>query len=259
MLGIVVFLLAADQFLFTGMLSRPLAACTLIGAACGNLQAGLMAGGAIEMLLAGADESIRILDRRNYVFASAAAVILTASAGLDAQAAAGFAPVLIAAGTGLNHLLSIVNISLLPSARNAAETRNEKKLAVTHFLPLLIAAAVSAVIAVLMQNAVSANAENIVLMAEKYEWVYKALCMAGSLMPCVGFAVLLRNLSVKDMKGAFWAGAAAGSMITAAISPAAALVICAGAAFGAAAYDYHQAVKDETPVKTQKGGGQKWW
>ncbi|MCR4951706.1 MAG: PTS sugar transporter subunit IIC [Solobacterium sp.] len=259
LLILTVFLLAADQFLFTGFLSRPLPACTLIGAVCGNTGAGVMAGGALEMLLAGQDVSVRVLDRRSYVLCSCAAVILVSAAGLKPEAAAGIAAVLIAAGTGLNHLLSILFTSFLAPARNAAETRNETKLAVTHFLPVVLASAVFAVCAAVLYGMIQTKSDSIAALAADYRWVYKGLCAAGSLLPCVGLAILLRNLSVKDMKGAFWAGAASASMITAALSPASALALCAAIAFGAAGYDYHRLTEGQTPAKTQKGGAQKWW
>ena len=259
LLFIAVFLLAADQYLFTGFLCRPLPACALIGMVLKNPAAGVMAGGALEMLLAGQDMSPRILDRRSYVLASAAAVILVSASGMEPAAAAGIAAVLIAAGTGLNHLLSILYTAMLAPARSAAETRNETKLAVTHFLPVLISSAAFAVSAVVLYGMAGKLSGDLADSAEKFRWLYKGLCITGSLMPCVGFAVLLRNLAVKDMKGAFWAGAAAASLACASISPASALALSAAAAFGLAAYDYHTNTKDSQPQKTQKGGGQKWW
>ncbi len=264
LIALAVFLLSMDQQVLTRTLHRPLIACTLFGAILGNPQTGLTVGAALELMLLTFDTERYFLSRPASVLYSCYAVLLAVKAGMNAQEASGAAIVFLGIGAGIVHLLSVLNLAFLNQARKAAETRNEKKLAAANFLPLIISGLIPAVIAL----AGAANAESFVTAAETlgdtWGWILEGFAVTAFLLPLVGFAVLLRNLSAKDMPGAFFAGFACAVVAGTLLSYEAAAVVCAMIAFGIGAYDYHLNLGSRDTVsapaeKTKKGESKQWW
>jgi mannose/fructose/N-acetylgalactosamine-specific phosphotransferase system component IIC len=91
-----------------------------------------------------------------------------------------------------------------------------------------------------------------------WDWLFRAAMAAGSLSACVGFAVLIRNIQMKNMTGALFAGAAIAVLCIKSGMGQEGLIICAMSAFAAGAYDFYSR-KTAKQEKTVKGGGQKWW
>ena len=264
LIALAVFLLSMDQQVLTRTLHRPLIACTIFGAILGDVQTGAAAGAAIELTLLTFDNERYFLTRPASVLYSCFAVLLAVKAGMNAQEASGAAIVFLGIGAGIAHLLSVVNLVFLQQARKAAETRNEKKLAAANFIPLILSGLVCAVIAF----AGSASADSFVTAMEnagdQWGWILEGFAAAAYLLPLVGFAVLLRNLSAKDMPGAIFAGFACAVLAGSLLSYEAAAVVCAMIAFGIGAYDYHQNLKSTEKVsaaaeKTKKGDSKQWW
>ncbi len=262
LIALAVFLLAMDQQILTRSLHRPLIACTIFGMLLSNTAIGMAVGASLEMTLLSFDTSRYFLHRTGSVLYSCFAVLLAVKAGMNAAEAAGAALVFLGIGSGVAHLFDTGNLFFLQQARKAAETRDEKKLAVANFLPLVLKALVFAVIAFVGVS----QAENFTAAVESFGdgfgWILEGFSAVGALLPLVGFAVLLRNLSAKDMPGAFFAGFACAVLAGSVLSFEAAAAVCAMLAFGLGAFAYHLNLKEASSAaaeKSKKGDSGKWW
>lgn len=262
LIALAVFLLAMDQQILTRTLHRPLIACTIFGMLLSNTAIGMAVGASLEMMLLSFDTSRYYLNRPGSVLYSCFAVLLAVKAGMNAAEATGAVLVFLGIGCGIAHLFEVGNLVFLQQARKAAETRDEKKLAMANFLPLVLRALVFAVIAF----AGVSQAENFTAAMEtfgdRFGWVMEGFAAAGALLPLVGFAVLLRNLSARDMPGAFFAGFACAVLAGSTLSFEAAAAVCAMLAFGLGAFAYHLNLKETSSAsaeKTKKGDSGKWW
>ncbi len=258
MLYVLILLLALDEVALTHILSRPLIACTLLGASLGNMQAGMSVGAGLEMILLGYEQTNPLMTKHlHFLLYSIVAVILSISFKMNAETAIASGVIAGAAGIALSHAVQMLNMVFLPLARNAAEKADEKKIGLYNLLAFLLRGIVYTITAVVLMNNL-AGLENLLAGLEKSNWILQTVNAFAMLMPCIGIAVLTRNLTVKNMPGAFLAGAAF-SAIACSVwkSP---IVLLAGVmvAFGLSAYDYH-AQTDKKQDKSMKGGATKWW
>ena len=264
LIALAVFLLSMDQQVLTRALSRPLIACTVFGMILGNVTAGATVGAALELIVLTFNTEVYYLHRPSTVLLSCFTVLLAVKGGFAAEEAIGLAIIFIGIHAGIVHLLSVFNTAFLPSARKAAETRNEKKLAAVNFIPLVISGLVPAVVAYLGVMNAEAYAASLETAGENLGWILEGFAAAAYLLPLLGFAVLLRNLNAKDMPGAFFAGFACAVLAGSLFSFESAAVICAIFAFAIGAYDYHANIKgsgasSNTEKTVKKGESGQWW
>ncbi len=256
LLCITVFILAADQFAGLHVLCRPLTACTLAGAVLGDMKTGLACGAAAEVLQTAADQTGRNeWSRPVFLLYGIASVIMAVKGGMSVTEAAGFASGFALIGLLINVLVMNLNAVFLPAARNAAATGDSKKLTAFNFIPLFILSALYAGVSVWLFSHADAD---IAAFTEEWGWLSGTASAAGSLTACVGLAVLMRNIQMKNMTGALFGGAAVAALCLKSGMGQEGLLVCVMAAFAAGAYDFYR----NKPAKTEKstkGGGQKWW
>ena len=254
----IAFLAAVDENALTRVLHRPLAACTLFGAALGNTALGASVGAVLEVQAIALD----CVREGSYTLVSLAAVLLAVLNGLDPAEAAAGASFMFLAGALLENAASAVSAIALPGARKAAEKRNETGLLIGTLIPALIYGLITGAIAMVMVSFGTDFAAKINAMLESSGWILSGLSAAGLLLPAVGIAILLRNLNVRQMPGAFMGGFAAAAVMLAAGLKGSALILCGFIAFAAASLAYHTgALKPEAAAEKPqpKKGGQKWW
>lgn len=117
-----------------------------------------------------------------------------------------------------------------------------------------------------MNNASSINA-TLSTFIYTYPFVMIGITTIASLMPCIAFAILLRNMGGKDLTGAVLLGVAVGLILVSMTSTAVSGTIVACIAFALGWFHFRSsqketaAVKKEEskPVNTIKGGAEKWW
>lgn len=271
LLFLVVFLLACDQNAFTRILHRPLIACTLIGAILSDMTTGIIVGSSLELVYAAYEsqsDSPFVLNG-GFLLSSVVGCTLSISAGLDTTSAISAAVGCTAMGAFIDYALRDLYTLFVPLARSACEKGDEKKLLIANFLPMVITGIVYGVLAVMANSAGEAFSEQLSSVQSNFGWVFASLSMAGILIPCVGYAVLLRNIGVKDVVGAVLAGASVGALLTMFSMHYTSLLLVAIMGISIALYDYHaNADKKQVSVKTDekpkmtntiKGGAEKWW
>lgn len=257
LLALTAFILAVDQFALTRFLNRPIVAGVLTGAVLNNIPAGAAAGAMLEIGMISYDQTdASILSTRGFVLASVMASVFACTQSMDASSAAGASVVFMLAGSYLNYIIMMINNILLVPARKAAEKGDEKGLLKANVFGLLIIGSIYAVISVICYNL--ASSDTVSNLITENRWVFDGLRTAAMLMPCVGIAVLMRNLGAKNMYAAVIAGAALMSVCAAAGAGPSGMVITVCIGFAAAAYDYYLNTK-KTESSANKGGAQKWW
>ena len=261
---LIAFLLSADENTMTRALHRPLVACTLFGAALGNIAAGAAAGAVLELEALAFSAADLAHEDKSFVLISLAAALLTVSEGMDAAIfAGGAAAAIFAFGYAVKHVFLLVNTAFVPLARKGAENRKDSTLMIANFIPVVLYGIVNGLLAVLLVSQKDNCLAFIDNLNAEYGWIISGIGAAGMAFAAIGIAILLRNLRVREMPAAFLAGAViAGVMLYAGMSGSV-LAGCAVIAFAAAAYDYHQRSETVQPAKetktTKKGGGEKWW
>ena len=254
---ILAFIMAADENTCTRVLHRPLVACTLFAAVLGNAPAGLAAGAVLEMIAIAFD----IGRPSNYILASLAAALLAVN-GTDGASAAMMASAFFLAGLLIKSAVSLITTALLPSARKAAEKRNEKGLFAGVLVSVLLYGIVFGAAAMWMASFGETAADSVNEIIETNGWILSVLHTAAVLVSAIGIAVLFRNLSGNRIPGAFMGGFAMAAVLCAIGLDSAAAILCGMAAFGIGAFDYHlRAVNNDKPAETKeiKKGGAQWW
>jgi PTS system N-acetylgalactosamine-specific IIC component len=258
MVFILAFLMACDENTLTRVLHRPLAACTLFGAALGNTAAGLAAGAVLEIEALGFDAAGI---PSNYILSSLAAAVLAAN-GTGAAESALAAAALMPAGYLLRQVSGLASTALLPMARKAASERKEGGMLAAMLVSIVISGAVFGAAAILLASKGKDIASWYSGLVSANGWILYGLYAGGIFTAAAGIAVLMRNLNVKEMPGVFFAGAAAAAVMCACGLPQAAALLCGLAAFGLSCMDYsvrkggNEKAAEPKPVK--KGGAQ-WW
>ncbi len=258
LLCLIVFILAADESAFTKVLSHPIVACTMVGAAMGNTALGMSVGGVLEMMVLGMPEL------KSYTLVSVIAVILAISAGAGADMSVTAASAVSAGACLIGNLANtgsgFINTLLLGPGRKAAEKGDSKGIGRTVLIGLVLRGVLFAVLAAVLASGSGVISGAYTAMAEKAGWLISGLERAGELMKYVGLAVILRNLKADEMFAALPAGFAAGAVFASTLNTGAALLLSVFAAAAIAAYDFHKGSASAAPAEnTNKGGAQKWW
>lgn len=244
---LILFLIAADGVIGIHVLQMPIVSCTLVGLATGNTETALQAGAMAQIIY-------MLLRDDGFESGLFSALFVLAAQDQSLAVSGSGAVVGVLSGAALEAVFRLLNTLLLPKARKYAEKGDAKGLGVLNFVPLFFRAAVAAALGCLVyQTGISVSAS----LESSWAPVLQGLIFASVMVRFVGAAVILRNLMLRDMPGAFCAGAAVAVLFAASRSPFG-LAACALLAFAAAAYDFHSRKKNESSSAV-KGGAEKWW
>ena len=172
-----------DQFQF----HQPLVACTLIGAATGNLTAGIMLGGSLQMIaLAWANIGAAVAP--DAALASVAAAIILVKGGNFTTEGIGVATAtaipLAVAGLFLTMLVRTASVALVHAADKAAESGNIAGVERAHYLALLLQGLRIAVPAALG------------LMPD---WLNHGMVVGGGMVVAVGYAMVINMMATREV------------------------------------------------------------
>lgn len=270
LLCIAVFLLALDNQAFTKVLSRPLIACSIIGAILGNITTGVTVGAMLEVYYI----SCCVTDTYNnltkgFLLVSIVSTILTSTESLDASSAVSTGYACILLGVTIAYVFNILNTIFLPLARKACEKGDSKQLGIATFVPVMIQGAVYAVIAYMMYINATVITETISTFINEHWYITNGLQAIVFLMPCISLAILLRNIGVKDVKGALLGGISSGMLFVISTSNYMSNVLIGLFALFVGWFDYYISSKNVTvvePIKNEeikveekKEESEKWW
>lgn len=185
-----------DQFQF----HQPLIACTLIGAVTGNLEAGIILGGTLQMLALGW-ANIGAAVAPDAALASVAAAIIMVKGGDFTSKGITFAystaiPIAIA-GLFLTMIVRTVSVGLVHGADAAAKKGNIAALERTHLVALLLQGLRIAVPAALLL-AIPTSAVKGILEAMP-EWLAGGMAVGGGMVVAVGYALVINMMATREV------------------------------------------------------------
>ena len=185
-----------DEFQF----HQPLVACTLIGLVTGNLQAGIMLGGSLQMIALGW-ANIGAAVAPDAALASVAAAIILVKGGNFTASGVGVATAtaipLAVAGLFLTMLVRTASVALAHTADAAAKNGNIAGVERAHIFALLLQGLRIAVPAALLL-AVPTEAVKAVLDAMP-DWLQGGMAVGGGMVVAVGYAMVINMMATREV------------------------------------------------------------
>ena len=177
-----------DQFQF----HQPLVACTLIGAATGNLTAGIMLGGSLQMIaLAWANIGAAVAP--DAALASVAAAIILVKGGNFTTEGIGVA----VAGLFLTMLVRTASVALVHAADKAAESGNIAGVERAHYLALLLQGLRIAVPAALLLAIPAESVQHALGLMP--DWLNHGMVVGGGMVVAVGYAMVINMMATREV------------------------------------------------------------
>ncbi|QPO27055.1 PTS mannose/fructose/sorbose transporter subunit IIC [Streptococcus suis] len=185
-----------DQFQF----HQPIVACTLIGLVTGNLTAGVMLGGTLQLVALGWSNIGAAIAPDAALASVAAAIILIKGGDFSATAisvAQGLAIPLAVAGLFLTMLVRTASVALVHGADAAAERGDFGALERYHLIALSLQGLRIAVPAALLlaspTEAVQAALESMPA------WLSGGMNVGGGMVVAVGFAMVINMMATREV------------------------------------------------------------
>lgn len=192
-----------DEFQF----HQPLVACTLIGLVTGNLEAGIILGGSLQMIALGW-ANIGAAVAPDAALASVAAAIIMVKGGdfttKGIAVATATAIPLAVAGLFLTMLVRTASVALVHGADAAAKDGNIAAVERTHLIALFLQGLRIAVPAALLL-AVPTSAVQAVLNAMP-DWLSGGMAVGGGMVVAVGYAMVINMMSSREVWPFFFLG-----------------------------------------------------
>ena len=178
-----------DQFQF----HQPLVACTLIGAATGNLTAGIMLGGSLQMIaLAWANIGAAV--------APDVALILVKGGNFTTEGigvATATAIPLAVAGLFLTMLVRTASVALVHTADKAAENGNIAGVERAHYLALVLQGLRIAVPAALLLAIPAQSVQHALGLMP--DWLNHGMVVGGGMVVAVGYAMVINMMATREV------------------------------------------------------------
>lgn len=183
---------------------RPIIACTVTGLILGNLTAGIILGGTLELIALGW-MNIGAAQSPDSALASVIATILVVVGNQSVDKGIAIALPVAAAGQVLTVFARTLTVAFQHAADREAEKANFTKIIIIHFSALIVQAMRVAIPATIV--AVFVNAEMVEnLLSAIPEVVTGGLAVAGGFIVVVGYAMVLNMMSVKHLMIFFFLG-----------------------------------------------------
>ena len=192
-----------DQFQF----HQPLVACTLIGLVTGNLTAGVILGGSLQMIALGW-ANIGAAVAPDAALASVAAAIIMVQGGdftdKGITVATTIAIPLAVAGLFLTMIVRTISVALVHAADSAAKKGDFKGVERAHFVALLLQGLRIAIPAALL---LMIPAETVKTALEQMpKWLSDGMQIGGGMVVAVGYAMVINMMSSREVWPFFFLG-----------------------------------------------------
>ena len=253
---VVAFIMGIDQFSFLESLYQPIVTCPIIGAILGNLELGIVVGGAYQLVqigsmpIGGAQPPNAIMGG---IMATVFAVSLNMEASADGVGAAlGLAVPFAVFGQYVVTLTFTLFSGMMTKADKYAEEANVKGIRNINLLEMGFLGVLFGVIAVAGLYGGTALGDSLREFSKSFSWVMAGLDAAGGAMKFVGFAILMKVMMSGEMWGFLLAGFAMSLLCSAnSTTSGATLILCAFVGAAIAIYDF----TTQTKIRQYAGSG----
>ena len=253
---VVAFIMGIDQFSFLESLYQPIVTCPIIGAILGNLELGIVVGGAYQLVqigsmpIGGAQPPNAIMGG---IMATVFAVSLNMEASADGVGAAlGLAVPFAVFGQYVVTLTFTLFSGMMTKADKYAEEANVKGIRNINLLEMGFLGVLFGVSAVAGLYGGTALGDSLREFSKSFSWVMAGLDAAGGAMKFVGFAILMKVMMSGEMWGFLLAGFAMSLLCSAnSTTSGATLILCAFVGAAIAIYDF----TTQTKIRQNAGSG----
>ena len=253
---VVAFIMGFDQFSFLETLYQPIGTCPVIGAILGDLELGIVVGGAYQLVqigsmpIGGAQPPNAIMGG---IMATVFAVSLNMEASADGVGAAlGLAVPFAVFGQYVVTLTFTLFSGMMTKADKYAEEANVKGIRNINLLEMGFLGVLFGVIAVAGLYGGTALGDSLREFSKSFSWVMAGLDAAGGAMKFVGFAILMKVMMSGEMWGFLLAGFAMSLLCSAnSTTSGATLILCAFVGAAIAIYDF----TTQTKIRQNAGSG----
>ena len=253
---VVAFIMGIVQFSFLESLYQPIVTCPIIGAILGNLELGIVVGGAYQLVqigsmpIGGAQPPNAIMGG---IMATVFAVSLNMEASADGVGAAlGLAVPFAVFGQYVVTLTFTLFSGMMTKADKYAEEANVKGIRNINLLEMGFLGVLFGVIAVAGLYGGTALGDSLREFSKSFSWVMAGLDAAGGAMKFVGFAILMKVMMSGEMWGFLLAGFAMSLLCSAnSTTSGATLILCAFVGAAIAIYDF----TTQTKIRQNAGSG----
>ena len=185
-----------DQFQF----HQPLVACTLIGLVTGNLAAGVMLGGSLQLIALGWANIGAAVAPDAALASVAAAIIMVLGGDFSSKGIAvaqGVAIPLAVAGLFLTMIVRTLSVGLVHGADAAAKKGDIKGVERAHFIALFMQGARIAIPAALL---LMIPAESVKAALEAMPaWLSEGMQIGGGMVVAVGYAMVINMMATREV------------------------------------------------------------
>ena len=185
-----------DQFQF----HQPLVACTLIGLVTGNLAAGVMLGGSLQLIALGWANIGAAVAPDAALASVAAAIIMVLGGDFSSKGIAvaqGVAIPLAVAGLFLTMIVRTLSVGLVHGADAAAKKGDIKGVERAHFIALFMQGARIAIPAALL---LMIPAESVKSALEAMPaWPSEGMQIGGGMVVAVGYAMVINMMATREV------------------------------------------------------------
>lgn len=185
-----------DQFQF----HQPIVACTLIGLATGNLEAGVMLGGSLQMIALGWANIGAAVAPDAALASVAAAIILIKGGNFTTEGiavATATAIPLAVAGLFLTMIVRTISVGLVHTADAAAKEGNIAAVERAHFIALLLQGLRIAVPAALLLMVPTETVQSI--LNTMPDWLKDGMAIGGGMVVAVGYAMVINMMATREV------------------------------------------------------------
>lgn len=197
---IIAFLAGLDGILDQFQFHQPLVSCTLIGLVTGHLEAGLMLGGALQMIALGW-ANIGAAVAPDIALAATAASVIMIKGGDFTKTGVGVAQAvaipLAVAGLALTMIVRTISVAIVHGADSAAKNGNIRAVETAHFtalilqglrimLPIALLLALPTETVQAMLNAIPA-------------WLKDGMTIGGGMVVAVGYAMVINMMATAEV------------------------------------------------------------
>ena len=185
-----------DQFQF----HQPIVACTLIGLATGNLEAGVMLGGSLQMIALGWANIGAAVAPDAALASVAAAIILIKGGNFTTEGiavATATAIPLAVAGLFLTMIVRTISVGLVHTADAAAKEGNIAAVERAHFIALLLQGLRIAIPAALLLMVPTETVQSI--LNAMPDWLKDGMAIGGGMVVAVGYAMVINMMATREV------------------------------------------------------------
>ena len=180
-----------DQFQF----HQPIVACTLIGLVTGNLTAGVILGGSLQLIALGAAVA------PDAALASVAAAIIMVLGGDFSKTGIGVAQTvaipLAVAGLFLTMIVRTLSVGLVHAADAAAKKGDIKGVERAHFIALLMQGLRIAIPAALLLMVPTQSVQ--AALNAMPDWLKDGMSIGGGMVVAVGYAMVINMMATREV------------------------------------------------------------